>query len=112
MSDILANHVRLAQEIVQRDEAIAAMVQTEKARLLVAGALQEALERSIRGTDMATIERSELPQRCGLSADEIYALAHADRSAPLAEAVVNVQRVLFATGLTLGGVPLPVAVAA
>ena len=39
MSDILVNHVWLVQEIVQCDEAIAAMVQTEKAWLLVVGAL-------------------------------------------------------------------------
>lgn len=109
MSDTLALHARLMDDIVRGNPELESLQQDEQARLTIAFALQDALEQSIQGSDMESIERSLLPAQCGLSPEEIFDLAHAERGAPLAEVMVNVSRVLMATGHTLGAVPMAVA---
>ena len=85
-----------AAELAAGDPALQQVADEESTRMVVAHELQDVLQASIGGSSMDAISASTLAVRSGLSVEEIYGLAHADRRVPLM--VTSVRRVVEAAG--------------
>lgn len=85
-----------ASELAAADPALQQVADEESTRMVVAHELQDVLQAAIGGSSLAAISASALSLRSGLSPEEIYGLAHADRRVPFL--VTSVRRIVEAAG--------------